>query len=469
MLRSHLLALLLACAAPVALAGANEDLLQAVLEGRNDAAVAALAAGADADTTGDQQATALMLAAERGHVAIMRTLLDAGASARAVREGGITTLMHAAASGKPEVLQMLLDAGIDVNARSTRASITALRIAAATGALDAARLLLAAGADRNEVDESGSRLLFAAASSGSVELIDLFLAPDEDVNFKRREGGYTALDVALERQHWRAAEHLMQCGATLDASVTGRENAVIKLLDLEPVVQPGKANPLVQTVELPSTALFRAVLEQGAGTGFRDDKGNTLLILAAKRHHVTALEALLEAGIDVDARNSEGDTALSIAAGKSEYELIVVGLGLALGQDRESLMKLVFRPAQKSVESPSTARRLLSAQQLLAAKADPNVMDSGGNTPLIEAIRSGDAELVDMLIAAGADVNARNGLGAAPLSFAAQFGLHEIATQLISARADLSVRDQEGRGLVDLAREGGHARMVQLLEQAALN
>jgi len=283
------------------------------------------------------------------------------------------------------------------------------------------------------------------------------------VNFKRKAGGYTALDAALEGQHWAAAEHLLIHGATLAASVTGRDEAMLKLLELEPVVKVGTMS-LVQTVDLPSPALLHAVLEQGARTDVKDADGNSLLMLAAKRHHVTALAALLGKGLDVNARNGAGDTPLAIAAGKSEYELMVVGIGLALGQDRTSLMKLIFRPAQKSAESAATARRLEAARLLLAAKADPNAADTGGDTPLLEATRSGDAELVSLLIAAGAKVNVRSATGNTALLHAAQFGLQEIAAILLEADADITVTNSEGRTPLELAEAGGHEAVVRLLK-----
>jgi ankyrin repeat protein len=225
----------------------------------------------------------------------------------------------------------------------------------------------------------------------------------------------------------------------------------------------------VQTVALPSPALFRAVLAQGAQTNFKDADGNTLLMLAAKRHHVTALAALLAAGLDVNARNTAGNSALAIAAGKSEYELMVVGIGLALGQDRASLTRLIFRPAQKSNESAATARRLEAAKLLLTARADPNAADGAGDTPLLHATRSGDAELVTMLIAAGARVDARNESGNAPLLLAAQFGMQEIATALVGAHADTAVTDDEGRTPLQLAQAGGFEAIARLLENTRLN
>jgi ankyrin repeat protein len=296
-----------------------------------------------------------------------------------------------------------------------------------------------------------------------LELLDLFLTADEDVNFKRKVGGYTALDAALESQHWAAAEYLLAHGATLAASVTGRDEAMLKLLELEPVIKVGSMS-LVQTVDLPSPGLFRAVLAQGARTDVTDADGNSLLMLAAKRHHVTGLAALLAAGLDANGRNAEGATPLAVAAGKSEYELMVVGIGLALGQDRKSLMRLIFRPAQKSTESAATARRLEAAKLLLAAMADPNAADTGGDTPLMEATRSGDAELVTLLIAAGAKVDARNGSGSAPLLHAAQFGLQEIATILLDADADTAVTDSEGRTPLELAEAGGFDAIARMLK-----
>jgi len=405
----------------------------------------------------------LLEAARHGEVAAIAAALELGADVNAAGEDGITALMYAAASAHPEAVQRLLEAHARTDTRVGRNNITALRIAVAAGSTDAARRLLAAGADRDDMDSNGSRLLFAAAGNGSVELLDLFLTPGEDVNYKRAAGGYTALDAALESQHWVAAEHLMARGATLNASVAGRDQALLKLLELEPVVKPGTMS-LVQTVDLPSPGLFRAVLAQGARTDFKDADGNTLLMLAARRHHVTALDALLAAGLDVNAHNTAGDTPLAIAAGKSEYELMVVGIGLALGQNQASLMRLIFRPAQKSSESAATARRLQAASVLLAAMADPNAADGAGDTALIEATRSGDAELVSMLIGAGARVDARNAAGNAPLLLAAQFGLQEIAAFLIAAHADQLITDAQGRSPLELARTGGHDAVVRMLE-----
>jgi ankyrin repeat protein len=444
----------------------DDDLFGAVLRGDAEAVAATLDNGADANALGRDDVSALMLAAERGHVDVMRVLLEAGADPAATRSGGINVLMHAAASGKAEAVQILIDANkVDVNARATRNGLTALRVAAATGSVDCARVLLAAGANTDELDTSGANLLFTAAGNGSVEMIDLLLHHGADVNHRRGDG-YTPLDAALERQRWRAAERLLARGARLEASATGKDMVLRKLLELEPVISPDSMS-LVQVVELPSPELFRAVMAQQARADYVDENGNNLLMLAAQRHHVTALQALLAAGLDANARNAAGETALTLAAGRSEYELMVIGIGIALGQDREKLTKLIFRPAQPSSQSAATARRLEAARLLLAAKSDPDIADDAGDTPLIEATRSGDAELVEMLVKAGANANQRNKAGATALLLAAQFGFRDIARTLVEAKADLDVKDPEGRTPLELARAGGHQETAAVLEHAA--
>src|SRR5690606_15891545 len=178
------------------------------------------------------------------------------------------------------------------------------------------------------------------------------------------------------------------------------------------------------------------------------------------------LKALLDAGLDANARNAAGETALALAAGRSEYELMVIGIGIALGQDREKLMKLIFRPAQPSSQSAATARRLEAARLLLAAKSNRYIEDGSGDTTLMAATRSVDAALVEMLVQAGANTNQRNMAGFTPLLLAAQYGFSDITRTLLEARADPGVKDAEGHTPLELARAAGHEETAALLEGA---
>lgn len=80
-------------------------------------------------------------------------------------------------------------------------------------------------------------------------------------------------------------------------------------------------------------------------------------------------------------------------------------------------------------------RRLALAKVLIAARANVNVKDENGSTPLIWAAQTCPRELVEALIAGGADVNAKAKGGATPLMMAEVMQRAEVAAVLKKAGA----------------------------------
>ena len=94
--------------------------------------------------------TPIHIAAQGGHAAVLRLLLDRKAGAadvNATTTTGAVPLHFAAASGNAETIAILLDHGADVNAREPQWGQTALMFAAGAGRTDAVKALLARGAD----------------------------------------------------------------------------------------------------------------------------------------------------------------------------------------------------------------------------------------------------------------------------------------------------------------------------------
>lgn len=100
--------------------GDHTVLTLTAMAGRVAPVTALVRAGADVDAVvGDRRgATALLLAAELGHVSIVEALLDDGASVEARDAAGWTALIAGARSGSRAVVQTLVDAGADVQARA---------------------------------------------------------------------------------------------------------------------------------------------------------------------------------------------------------------------------------------------------------------------------------------------------------------------------------------------------------------
>ena len=142
--------------------------------------------------------TALMVAAKRGHVETMETLLQAGASTDVARRpDGTTALMLAAQGACPDrttsedgaqsAVRTLLLGGAGPDMRQEH-GLTALMFAARHGCADHAKALLGAGAGVNIQAESGPvhlehhlhTALHFAAAGGHVDVIEALLSEDAD-------------------------------------------------------------------------------------------------------------------------------------------------------------------------------------------------------------------------------------------------------------------------------------------------
>jgi ankyrin repeat protein len=72
----------------------------------------------------------------------------------------------------------------------------------------------------------------------------------------------------------------------------------------------------------------------GLPANLTNDKGDTLLILAAYYNHVDAVAALLEQGADADRVNDRGQTALSAAVFRQNAESVKTLLAVGADPDR---------------------------------------------------------------------------------------------------------------------------------------
>ena len=107
---------------------------------------------------------------------------------------------------------------------------------------------------------------------------------------------------------------------------------------------------------------------------------------------------------------------------------------------------------------------------LLAAGADPNIPEWHNNTPLMHACQHGYTDIVRMLLAAGADVNARDDEGWTALMgvcVSPKNTTTEIAEMLLAAGADVTPKDKRyHHNALVYASKSGKAEHVALLINA---
>ncbi|MBQ9419540.1 MAG: ankyrin repeat domain-containing protein [Synergistaceae bacterium] len=163
----------------------DRQFLDIAKEGSEAEIIEAINRGANVNARDDHGGTALVSAAEKGRIEIVKALIKSGAHL------SWEALMYASANGHVEVVNFLIKAGADLHAERVG---WALRLAAKNGHIEAVNALIKAGANVN-ADPHYKTALMYAAENGHVEVINALIEAGADVNTKDGNGK-TAIDYA---------------------------------------------------------------------------------------------------------------------------------------------------------------------------------------------------------------------------------------------------------------------------------
>ncbi|MGZ5442514.1 MAG: ankyrin repeat domain-containing protein [Thermoanaerobaculia bacterium] len=416
------------------------------------------------DIPGDDGRTALAIAVQRPSFAIVHMLLAAHADPN-IPPDGPTPLLLATRASLGAIAEELLLARANVDAAGPIGE-TPLILAAETGNLGIVESLLARDANAATADKRGRTALMAAILGEYPQIVDRLR---ERTNAGEVEA---TLILAAGAGDEAKVSECIAAGANLNAQAAGGRSA---LHDAARQSHTGVGSLLIKSKRV--------------NVDLADDRGNTAYALATEANATKFIALLRNAKADPRTKRADGSTVVMIGAISRHPGVIAEVLKAKLTkEDIETARNDGYTPLMAAVETGDCK----VAAQLLEAGANPNAQTANGVSPLMIAItrrdkpmqallrtwhaiagedhgqllveaRHGNLERVrELLDKARVPVNLTGPRGTTPLLEAVRGGHFEVVNLLIENEADVN-HEGGGRTALELAVRGGHPEIVQLL------
>ena len=189
---------------------------------------------------------------------------------------------------------------------------------------------------------------------------------------------------------------------------------------------------LIKAVKAEQAEAVQFVLDlEIADIDYRNEDGNTAIMLACELGDINILHSLVSAGANVDLQNNDGWTPLMKASQNNHITIIHVMLD--------------------------------------EADADPHLQNQIGSNALMIAAFAGCLEAVELFITKGVDCTHQREDGVTAFMLACQKGHIEIAELLLNHQVNPNVTNKEGTNAFILACNSGHTPVVKLLLNKEVN
>lgn len=356
--------------------------------------------------------TPLHIAAKKGHIETVKTLLGLGARTDMANLYEETPLHVAVETGHVEVAKMLLENDVSMEIASHRDA--ALKVAAQNGDIEMMKILRSKGANVNPQNREVDTPLHIAVKQGHIEVVKKLLEWGANVNIKNPYQK-TPLHIACENRHVEVVGILSKKGAYLNAD------------------DGSWKTPLYGAVENGYLDIVKTLLEAGADVNNNKDWEKMPLDVAVEHGHAEIVGLLLEKGANVEGSKWRKPP-LWVATLNGHVE--VVRLLLEKDADvNKAHEKVGFPP----LYTAAGYGHVEIVNMLLQKGADPNKADdSYGFTPLYIAAGNGQTEVVKILLNSGAEIDKPNKAGYTPLRAATANGEAEVVTLLQNSGANMT-------------------------------
>lgn len=313
----------------------------------------------------DNGGTPLHEAARKGHLAIAEYLLDQKADPSARDRSNLTPLKLATGYGRKDVADLLQKRGASAPPRAPQAARPP-----ATTAPPRERVAAGAGTDLP---------INVAAKAGDVAAVRALLQASPQEANATNSRGVTPLQLASSQGHQAVVELLLEGGANVQAQATNGWTA------------------LLAAARQTNLAIVKLLLARNADVNATDQFRQTPLLGAARRGQWPIAQALLAAKADPNRQDAQGECALSLFARFGNREAV---LGLLAAGANPNLVQTDLGVTALHYAASRGDQPVVEA--LVTHKADVNVVDHDGFTPLSHALLTGHNQVAEFLRQKGA-------------------------------------------------------------------
>lgn len=221
---------------------------------------------------------------------------------------------------------------------------------------------------------------------------------------------------------------------------------ILRILGVDPNLKDAETGkyPIHVATEHNDVVIMKELLNCRAVPDAQDKYGQTALHIATRKDMGAAVELLLSKKADPNAEDKKGRTPLWHAAwyGDSPRAFKILVQHKVPGKDFINY-RCHDAPMPTALWAAAASSCLTTAQALLAAGANPNVLDGRGSTILHKAAWPSAAKLTPLLLENDAAVSARDSEGKLPLHWAAAVGKTSIVNALLERMAEGGVDETD--------------------------
>ena len=418
--------------------------------------------------------TALQAAAFAGHIEAVDLLLQKGANENIQSGYYGTALQAAAAGGRHDALDILLKRGVPVNALCGFYG-NALQAAASTGSDIMVRALLEAGANINAVGGVFGHALQGAAWNGNPVVIKLLLdngaKPDSEGG--RFGNALQAASVGCPNRE-PDPQLVIPKVSSLPLEFQSYTNRRIDMLTLSNMRASQVCGSMMRQAGESLEAdymkggahLFPGIEEQVLVTNEGEARHEKLESSQRSTQNIEAVKQLLTAGLNVNKTGGKFHTALQAACYAGHLQtvdlLLERGADVHTFYDEEKYPWLRWDALGRAIDSGHTA----VVKYLLEKGADARVYSAKTQVSALHTAAKKNEDIVRMLIDAGAEVDKLDCEKSTPIENAVIEHKQEIVKLLIQRGANVSRYSTERRDLLCLSTCIGSIDTTKVILQA---